>query len=451
MSWGGLYGGAWGTSEQSLAKEDTRLLLLGSATADDSQYATDLTASGAGGYETNSARTAVATACEYYVRVTTTAAESNVVFVGVHNAAINDYTYALATDGSGYFRVMGGAGTLWTGPATPAGDCSFSFSTRPNPRTTGASDAQIAEVVIFNHTTSSVLALGQFVHATPTASAGYTLSVNGVWSGVAMALAPANAADKVRVSGAWHPHTEAVEDWIVERTAYAGSLDDVPIEPVPVTVASGLGDSGKYVGRAQLGFAIAQTKAVRRRQWSPLVNEAYMDAGLIAVSSGEWSTRHLTTAPGSAAYQMPVHLLRWCAVPRGATHARVRVHVQSWVTAGAAVPIGIRVYAMNRPPNTNALGGLQAQPLPDLDYAYATALLTEDHTTTGVGEWLSLGLVRLPVVQEPITGWQDTVHLCLAYAIDPAAASANDPNARIKINAWSAMPVEIWTPGGFGG
>ena len=98
MSWGGLYGGAWGTSEQSLAKEDTRVLLLGSATADDSQYATDLTATGAGGYETNSARTAVATACEYYARVTTTAAEADVVFVGVHNAAVSDITYAIAPD-----------------------------------------------------------------------------------------------------------------------------------------------------------------------------------------------------------------------------------------------------------------------------------------------------------------------------------------------------------------
>ena len=437
----------------ALAKEDTRLLLLGSATVDSSQYATNLTASGAGGYETNSARSALATSCEYYARCTTLAAEADLVFLAVHNVAVTDVTYALANNGSGRFTVISGTGAvLWNSPATaPAGDCSFSFSTRPNPRTTGASDAQISEVVIYDHTAGSYLAIEQFAHATPTASSAYTLSVGGIWTGATLVSTPTNAVTKARISNAWHPSTEVAEDWISERTAYAGDLDDVPIEPFPLTVASGIGDSGEFIGRAQLGFAAAQTKAVRHRQWSPLVNEAYPDAGLIAVSSGEWSTRHLTAAPGSTAYTMAVHWLRWCAVPRGATHARVRVHVQSWVVSGAAVPIGVRVYAMNRPPDVNAIGGLQAQPLPDLDYAYATALLTTDHTSTGVGEWLDIGLVRLPVVQEPITGWRDTVHLCIAYAIDPASASANDPNARIKINAWSAVPVQVWTPGGFAG
>ena len=46
---------------QANAKEDTRLLLLTSLTADLSQYGTNLTASGAGGYELNSARTSLPT------------------------------------------------------------------------------------------------------------------------------------------------------------------------------------------------------------------------------------------------------------------------------------------------------------------------------------------------------------------------------------------------------
>jgi hypothetical protein len=145
---------------------------------------------------------------------------------------------------------------------------------------------------------------------------------------------------------------------------------------------------------------------------------------------------------------MAVPHLRWVPVPVGATHAIVRVHVQSWVTSGDAVPIGIRTYAMNRPPQVN--GGV-AQQLPALDSTYCTGLLTVDHTSTGVGEWLELGVVRLPIVTASIAGWQDTVHLVLAWAIDPAGASSNDAAARLRINAWSVTPVEIWTPGGYFG
>ena len=58
---------------------------------------------------------------------------------------------------------------------------------------------------------------------------------------------------------------------------------------------------------------------------------------------------------------------------------------------------------------------------------------------------------RQPVIASWITGWRDTVHLVLAYAIDPASASSNDSNARLKINAWSVVSVQVWTPGGFFG
>ena len=146
---------------------------------------------------------------------------------------------------------------------------------------------------------------------------------------------------------------------------------------------------------------------------------------------------------------LPLPFLRWIAVPPGATHAFVRVHLRSWVTSGSAVPLGIRCYALNRPPDTTQIG---AAPAPPLEYDYRGAVRTVDHGSTGTGEWIDLGLVRLPRFTGPAKGWTETTHLCLAYAWDPAAASVNDVNARAQIFAWHVRPVQVWTPGGlFGG
>lgn len=458
MSWGGLYGGAWGTSTQSLAKEDTRLLLLGSTTDDESQYATDLTASGSAGYELSSARGAItgATGRDVYVRCELTSAEADVILIAHGATDASGVTWAISTDSSGNIEVRQGSAAIWTGPAAPAGDCSISWSTRANPDTTGASDALISEVVIYDHTAGAYLTIEQFSHAVPTTSTGYTLTVGGYYvTGPGLVAAPTNAPTKARVSNAWHPSTEVAEDWITERTAYAGTLDDGIAEPVPLTVASGIGDSGELVGRANAGYAAAHAKAVQRRCWSPLVDEAYRNGVELKGNATGYAVRYLLTAPGSSSHKMGLHWLRWVEVPPGATHAWVRVHVQSWVTTGSAVPLSLRCYAMNRPPTVSAIAGQQAIPVPALEYAYVEQTLTADDMDSGivgVGRWLDFGLLRLPMFTGPHVGWTDTVHLCLAYVFDPAGASANDTNARARINAWHARPVEKWTPGGlFGG
>ena len=51
---------------------------------------------------------------------------------------------------------------------------------------------------------------------------------------------------------------------------------------------------------------------------------------------------------GSVKYRLDATRIRWVPHP-GVSRAWVRVHVQSWATAGVAVPIGVRCYAMNRP------------------------------------------------------------------------------------------------------
>jgi len=437
---------------QTNAKEDTRILLLTSLSADLSQYGTNLTASAPGAYELNSARCSLALTREVYARCSFSAAEADAIVVAHHNAGLSSFSFALGTNGAGRLNaVINGGTAIWTAAAVvPAADLSISWSTRTNPDTTGASDAMVSEIVVYSHTTGEWLTNEQVTHAVAATATTHTLSVGGVWDGAAIVSGPATAPTKIRVSSSFHSSVEVAEDWIAARTAYAGDLDDQIDEPLGPTVASGLGSSPQIVGRAQVGYAAAHARATQRRGWSSLVNEAYLDPVTFSNSAvnGRWPDHWRRDAPGSS-YAMPLPFLRWVALPPGSTHAFVRVHVRSWVTSGAAVPLGIRCYAMNRPPDTTQIG---AAPAPTLEYAYRGAVLTADHGSGGTGEWLDLGLVRLPRFTGPAKGWTETTHLCLAYAWDPAAASANDANARAQILAWHVRPVQVWTPGGlFGG
>lgn len=410
--------------------------------SDESQYATPLYPS----YETASARSAItgATGRDIYVEWEGEGDDEATVLAFHFN--YSNRTYEIRTNKSGELEfVIGSTPTVLLNYGAAVGEFKIGWSTRPNPDTTGASDALISEITIRKD--GGDPERWQIKHALWTAPTTRTLSIGGAWVSSTWTRPTTNPPTKVRISRAWHPHVEFEEDWIAARPAYAGTLDDWIAEPLPITVASGLGDAPEFIGRANAGFAAAHSRAVERRAWSPLVNECYRAAQSVT----EYLARHMLPMPGSAAYKSSVFSLRWVPVPPGATHAWVRVQVQSWVTGGDAVPVGVRCYAMNRPP-TVAIGGLQNQPPPPLDVAYRGKVITENHGSAGTGEWLELGLVRLPVFDAPIPGWRDTVHLCLAYAIDPANASANDAAARLAIHAWNVQPVQQWTPGGmFGG
>jgi len=422
---------------QTNAKEDTVLLLLASVTDDVSQYNIDLTSSGSGGYESTSARGAQTGEREIYVRWTATKTEASAALAYHGNTGITDYTWLVATDGSGYLCCYQNASAVWQSAATvDADDYSIAWSMRDNPQTTGASDAKISEVCVYDHTTAGIWEIAQFTHAAPTTNASWNLSVSGIWDGAALVNTPTNATAKVRVSTAYHPNVEFFEDWLAARTAYAG--DQTPIaEPVgPLPISSGLGDMGQFAGRHPWGYAAAHAEAVRRRCWAPLVNAVYGDAQELVVTPAP--TQWAVLGPGSSKYYMMLSYLKWTAVPRGATHAWVRVHVVSYVTSGASVPIGVRIYAMNRPPAKHKIGPVQA---PSLEVYHATATLDADHgSAAGTGAWLSLGWVRLPRFRQALGGWTDTVHLALAYDIDPAAASANDAAERLIIDAWHVRP-----------
>jgi hypothetical protein len=429
---------------QASAKEDTRFLALGGALATDlSQYLTNLTALAPGAYEAPTTRAVLDLERTVSVRWTATAAEVGKVLLVCANTAQTDIVWAIATDGTG--RVCGYidalSGVIAATNPTAAKDYTISMSQRANPETTGASDAVITELAIYNHTDGVWEDTVQAAHSVPTTGSGpYNLSVGGWWNGATLTNTPTNAPTIARVSSQHHPHTEVAEDWIAARTAYAGSADDGPSEPIgPIPSSSEIGDESEIAGRHPWAYAAKHAELARRRAWSPLINEVWSDDNeLPDAIPANWSR----SIPVVSSATMSIAWLRWVQVPRGATHAWTRIHVRQWVEAGDAVKIRYYAVAMNRAPSTLLIGNA---PAPALVTKLVSADLEVDDEL-GTGVWLELGYLALPKLELELTGWRDTVHLCLGFEIDPLDESENDGNARFLIDAWHARPASRDVP-----
>lgn len=437
---------AQGTQPRAL--EDTVYLAMDSAESTDlSQYGTNLTSADLGGYETNSARGAISgtTGRELFVRVALNAADAAVVILShglPATSTTNAYMIRTAVAATYDIEFVQGSTTVYAAvniasKLTATDDVSIHWSTRPNVDTTGPADAVISEFVVWNHSTGGyVLEPTQVTHAASTASATHALSVGGRWDGANL-VSDSRQVQRVRIGKSWHSAVEFHEHWVSQRDAPPS--DDERIDPLlPLTHDSEIGDESEIVGQANIGWIAEHNWRMRRALWGPLVNEVWTDAE--ALTTTDDPPQWIMYAPGQETYKMRLDWLRWVSVPPGATHAWVRVHVVSYVTASTSVPIRVRCYAMNRPPFYSQF---KWGNLPQLAYSYASSdLLDVDNgSASATGQWLEIGLVKLPRCESKISAWKDTVHLCLAYAFDPAGTSSNDANARLIIDAFHARPV----------
>lgn len=425
------------------AKADTVLLLQGgSLTTDQSQYGDGLTADTTAAYETSSSLRGITgdAGRNLWVRVSIAVADVN-KFILIHGSTSSSTsnTYVIYLDGTGTITFAQGSTTLLqvTHGLAVTSSIGLMWSTRANPDTTGAGDAQISEFGVYNFTASAWIGERQQVtHATATTNAAWALTVGGWYSGGSV-TGKSGQVSQCRIGKAFYPTAEQAEDWVAARPAFSSVYPSL-LEPMPITVASGLANESEWAGQANVGYAAAAANANRARCVSDLVNEVYHDARTL--TNTPIPTQWLIAPPGgSTKYRLDVTRLRWLPHP-GPTRAWVRVHVQSWVTASTAVPIGIRVYAFNRP-HVGAGVQIEGYPAPALDFDYVQSTLTADHGSGGVGVWLDLGLLRLPVFTGGAPSWSGTLTLGIAHAFDPGNTSANDANARLKIKAWTVRPV----------
>ena len=419
------------------AKEDTVALFAGAYFGEDySHFAVPLTEDATGGYLDPDPLRSISgeTGRELVVRVAYSPPSTNRVILAhadPANAANN--TYLIYLNGSSQIVFQQGVTALFTSSVNAAADLYLAWFTRPNPLTTGASDALMSEFAVYNITTAAWVEIEQVAHAVPTVNTGWALHAGGFWDGATFGSLSGQIED-LRIGVALdHSTAELAEDFVASRTAPVA--DDSPISVVlPLAGDAGMADEGEWTGSANIGWIAAHGSSKRRAQWSPLVGEVYLDAE--AVSQPPEPTQWFRAAPGTdgTKHMLRLDSLRWMPVPAGCSHVAVRVHVKS---TGAADPCVVRVYAFNRP--TERPTKIEQPQAPPFDFTFLEAdPLAIDHGA-GPGEWLTwsgdeTGLLRLPLWTPDVPGYRQTVHLCLSVWVA-------DPASDLAIRAWHARPT----------
>ena len=431
--------------DDALGKQDTRYAAT-TQTTDRSQYVTDLTASGYAGYEAASARAAVTGEwCLEHRADYDYSANTNDVLLTHGNDAGTSYTYRMRCGASGIECAING-GTLVKTLAVATGvvDRTVTWSMRANPGGTGSS-TMISEFCVYDHDAGDwEIDHEQVIHATPTSDTGWNLCVHGQWDDGGATLNNELATDilAVRVSNAFHSHTEVYEDWVAPRNLTAATVDEYS-EPLPVLQASGMGDEGQIVGATQLGYLCEAQRMHTRRAYSPLVNEVYNErpTWLSTYVPANFMRQH----PNDTGLRMPLTYLRWVPIPSNASHIWSRVQLKSYVTTSTAVPVKVACVTMNYAPGMKLGWQVQEGPPQQFESYWGHATVTRDDTG-GVGEWTDLGKIKLAKSTRDKAGWAGTTFLCLAYEVDPESASSNDANARLEIGAWQVWALSE-TPG----
>jgi hypothetical protein len=340
-------------------------------------------------------------------------------------------TWGIGTDGSGKVILLGGLSVLFTAAAAVQAHTYFiRWATRPNPDTTVGSNALISEIFIWDSDDQQVDELRHFTHAVPTTNAAWYLHIGGRWNGASADRVPTNGLTAARISTAYHPTEEGCQDWIANRDPHVTQYV-TPEEPIGAGAPTG--EIAEWAGQANVGFAAAQAFAMRGRMLSPLVRDVIPLAYPVLLFANATGPR-LVGAPDDDRYRMDVTRLAWIEIP-DVQFAWARVQIL--VAAGEEnVPVGLRVYAMNRP-HIGVGGEIGGAPTPALQVSMASAMTGND----GDGGWVELGPVRLPKFEQDVAGWKNTCVLALAWAIDPDDEADYDAYAYIYISAWEVIPM----------
>lgn len=420
------------------AKQSTRLLAIGASitacTTDLAQYLTNLTAGTSSVYESSSARLSVSTSRTIVVEVSMTSANTGTLWHNPHGTSVERLEFSAAN--TLRIRVNGSnIGTLAVTAPTGTDVCVVAWVTEPNPDTTGAGDAARSQIVHWNVTDGTHDRSAWMTHAAISTGTGTaTWGADDNTGTAAFAGTITGILFEARLmSGA-----EIAADWVQTRLAVSGDVEvvhrGIPIEPDTFDAA------GYYHGPSAL-LAADATRRLIRGTFSPLVNVRYNVEPV-------WSAALLTGnaairgAPNDNDWRMHRSWSSIVPVPPTASHVWARVQVRTYVTSGAAVPLGLRLYSMARRP------GMQLDDTPPgVAPYYAGATITRDDTSTGLGQYTTLGLVPISRGRGRMEG---RTCLALAVQVDPAAASANDAAARFVIRALHVVPVYYAPEGGLG-
>jgi hypothetical protein len=259
-------------------RPDTRVLVATPITTDLGQWATNLTASGAGAFEDPSARMAidgtgdgraVEVACELDTLEASTIIE--------HGGDVASKPYAIRV-ALGVVSFDAGGGTLTTLNAPNAGvsarDYVVAWATEPNPATTGPADALRSECLVYD-VASTTLAWTVVTHPVHAADVAGAFSVGGSWDGAVLQQPFGLTIDGARVSARFHSRTEVREHWVAQTPAPV--VDGITAVEDSVLPADAMLAKALVGPQYQAAAASMAAGRNRHRLVSPLVQCLHME------------------------------------------------------------------------------------------------------------------------------------------------------------------------------
>jgi hypothetical protein len=357
-----------------------------------------------------------------------------------HGAGANTETFGFSAANT--LRIQVANAVIWTQALSILTGSTHTvvvtWRSRANPDAAGAGDAVLSRVDVWNVTAGTHEAFDVPAHVTKAlSSATAVLGAN---------THPAGTPFSGTMTAFWFENryqsaAEIANDWVSARSQPSSDVVNVD-QGLPPTAE--LFDAANHRDGPSKLWAAHATRGLTRRTLSPFVNE-------VLRVQPTWTHSALTTAdpfirgaPDDGTWRMHLSWRRTVPVPHTCTHAWVRLHLRSWTSSGAAVPIGVRIYSMSR---------LLGMPLPPADQGapdpltsyYLQSVVTRDDDASA-GEYTVLGL--LPLARGRTGIMDGKTCFVPALKVDPAAASANDANARIMLRAMHIVPAFVQADGG---
>lgn len=452
------YGEGWSEATTAIegavsqAKDCTVFLARDSDMDDDvSQFGTDLTTSGSGGYELNSTRAdldgtgAGRGLCIVFDWDT---GQSHTVFIR-HGSptSTSSRTYELEVFSNDKVRLHCDSTTVVELDLPNVAATSRRFmvtaSTFPNPDSTSSANEVITNVSAYNADIQT-WAHASAVHAIASGS-GYALSIGGRWNGSSLQHPAGALLIAARIDNCYVSAVEYSEDFGALYDARpSGQETESEVRFEAVRPGAGAFAANEYLGQGNLGFVAEAARMNDLRLAGPHVGIVNLRA--IGDTTRTWTTllpnnttsRHMTKLGGFTyqaghIYCLPVH--------RAVSRVRVRMHIASHVTSGSAQDFTIRVLSCSRNPFQGTITFAQnSQPL-KVSKVQQTITAAHGGTGTGFGEWYDFGELTIQTApdspQGPVGGISGSTWIAIGWRYDGGTPSVQE----VAIKAFHLWPV----------
>ncbi len=322
-----------------------------------------------------------------------------------------------------------------TGLPAPAGadGLVIAWVSQANPDTTGASDAVLSWLMIWN-TTDGTFDKVAFTHVTKALQA----STPGVWGAADSAGINAftGTITDVLYENRAMSATEIANDWVTALTPPSSSVEP-ELQGLPPQSAT-IDAQNFHHGPAAI-WAGDATRRMIRRTLQPLRNLCFRIQGAWDAAALAATDPFIRAAPGVSADRMHLAWLECAPVPDNCNRMWVRVQIRSRTSSGAAVPVRVRVWSFSRPPGVLTLVGDPGNGDP-LESYFVGATITRDDDASA-GEYTVLG--SMPIARGTSGVDEGMTYIAMSLAVDPAGASANDAAALIYVKSIHCVPYYL--------